>query len=61
MEQFAKSVTEMGSDLVVAKFDVTLNEVENLFIKNLPTFTYYPKFQKKGIDYSQETASHFVK
>lgn len=46
MEEFAKSVTETGSDLVVAKFDVTLNEVENLFVKTLPTFTYYPKFQK---------------
>jgi len=39
------------SDLVIAKFDATANEVEGVNIRGYPTLKFYPKGNKAGIDY----------
>lgn len=38
-------------DLVIAKMDATFNEVPGLEIHEFPTIIYYPKNDKKGIEY----------
>jgi len=39
-------------DLVIAKFDATLNEVAGLEIRGYPTLKFYPKDNKAGVDYN---------
>lgn len=39
-------------DLVIAKFDATANEATGVQIKSYPTLKFYPKHNKRGIDYS---------
>ena len=39
-------------DLVIAKFDATVNEVAGLEIRGYPTLKFYPKDNKAGIDYN---------
>lgn len=41
-------------DLVIAKFDATVNEVTGLAIKGYPTLKWYPKDDKSGDDYEGE-------
>ena len=49
-DALAKDV-EGIEDLVIAKFDATVNEVEGLEIRGYPTLKFYPKDNKAGIDY----------
>lgn len=49
-DALAKDV-EGIDDLVIAKFDATVNEVEGLEIRGYPTLKFYPKDNKAGIDY----------
>lgn len=42
-----------GSDLVIAKFDATANEHEMVEVKGYPTLKFYPKDNKKGVDYGE--------
>jgi len=39
------------SDLVIAKFDATANEVNGLNIRGYPTLRFYPKDNKNGVEY----------
>lgn len=41
-------------DLIIGKFDATLNEVPGLLIRGYPAITLYTKDNKKGIDYLGE-------
>jgi protein disulfide-isomerase A1 len=41
-----------GSNVVFAKFDATLNEVEGVEIKGYPTLKFYPADNKAGQDYA---------
>jgi protein disulfide isomerase len=41
---------EGKEDIVIAKFDATLNEVDGLHIKSYPTLKFYPKDNKAGVD-----------
>ena len=52
-EELASSVSELP-DLIIGKFDSTLNEVPGLLIRGYPTITLYTKDNKKGIDYLGE-------
>ena len=47
----AKDV-ESIDDLVIAKFDATVNEVKGLEIRGYPTLKFYPKGDKSGLDYN---------
>ena len=52
---------ESIEDLVIAKFDATLNAVIGLEIQGYPTIKFYPKRNKEGIEYNgahQLTALH---
>ena len=49
-DSLAKDV-EGIEDLVIAKFDATVNEVAGLEIRGYPTLKFYPKDNKNGIDY----------
>jgi len=49
-DALAKDV-EGIEDLVIAKFDATVNEVAGLDIRGYPTLKFYPKDNKDGIDY----------
>jgi len=49
-DALAKDV-EGIEDLVIAKFDATVNEVAGLDIRGYPTLKFYPKDNKEGIDY----------
>mgnify|MGYP000415574378 FL=1 len=40
-------------DVVIAKFDATLNEVKGLQIKGYPTLKWFPKDNKNGVDYDE--------
>lgn len=42
-----------GSNVVMAKFDATLNEVEGVDIKGYPTLKFYAADNKDGVDYSE--------
>jgi len=41
-----------GSNLIMADFDATLNEVEGVEIKGYPTLKFYASDKKEGVDYS---------
>jgi len=41
-----------GSNVIMAEFDATLNEVEGVEIKGYPTLKFYPADNKAGVDYS---------
>lgn len=41
-----------NENLVIAKFDSTANEAENVNVKGYPTLIFYPKDNKKGMDHS---------
>ena len=43
-----------NADLVIAKFDATLNEAEGVQIQGFPTIKFYPKDNKAGVDYAGE-------
>jgi protein disulfide isomerase len=49
-DELAESVKDMDN-LVIAKFDATLNEVDGLAIRGYPTLKWYPKGDKSGQDY----------
>ena len=49
-DELAKDV-EGIEDLVIAKFDATVNEVSGLEIRGYPTLKFYPKDNKAGVDY----------
>ncbi len=51
-EELAESVADIP-DLVIAKFDATVNEVKGLQIKGYPTLKFYPKGNKAGVDYDE--------
>ena len=51
-EELAESVADMP-DVVIAKFDATLNEVKGLQIKGYPTLKWFPKDNKNGVDYDE--------
>lgn len=38
-------------DLIIAKFDATVNEAEGVDIRGYPTLIWYPKDNKKGVNY----------
>jgi protein disulfide-isomerase A1 len=40
-----------NKDVVIAKFDATANEAENVNIRGFPTLIFYPKDNKQGISY----------
>lgn len=48
--EFAQKASSK-TDLVVAKFDHTVEYVDGLDLKSYPTLRFYPKGNKKGIDY----------
>jgi len=50
-EEIGESVK--GSNLVMAKFDATLNEVDGVEIKGYPTLKFYPMDNKAGMDYGE--------
>jgi len=41
-----------NKDLIIAKFDATTNEAENVNIKGYPTLIFYPRDNKKGVDHN---------
>ena len=41
-------------DLVIAKFDTTVNDVVGLKVRSNPTIVFYPKEKKEGIEYDGE-------
>jgi hypothetical protein len=41
-------------DLIIAKFDATLNEAEGVEIRGYPTLIFYPKDNKNGVSYDGE-------
>ena len=43
-----------NENLVIAKFDATANEADGVEIRGYPTLIFYPKDNKKGVDYSGE-------
>merc|ERR1712147_410729 len=49
-DELAESVADID-DLVIAKFDATMNEVDGLSIRGYPTLKWYPKDDKSGRDY----------
>ena len=49
-DALAKDV-EGIEDLIIAKFDATVNEVQGLEIRGYPTLKFYPKDNKAGVDY----------
>jgi len=50
-EELGEHVKDI-KDLVIAKMDSTVNEVEGVEIKGYPTLKWYPKGNKKGEDYN---------
>lgn len=50
-EELGKDL-ESVEDLIIAKFDATVNEVSGLEIRGYPTLKFYPKGDKTGMDYS---------
>lgn len=52
-DELGESVSDI-EDLVIAKFDATVNEVTGLAIKGYPTLKWYPKDNKSGEDYEGE-------
>jgi len=52
-DELAESVKDV-SDLVIAKFDATVNEVAGLEIRGYPSLKFYPKDNKAGVDYDGE-------
>lgn len=49
-DELAKDV-ESVEDLVIAKFDATVNDVVGLKVRGYPTVIFYPKENKEGIEY----------
>jgi len=41
-----------NKDVVIAKFDATENEAEQVSVQGYPTLKWYPKANKAGEDYS---------
>lgn len=41
-------------NLVIAKFDATVNEAEGVEIRGYPTLKFYPRDNKAGVDYEGE-------
>jgi protein disulfide-isomerase A1 len=48
-EELAKEMAS-NSDIVMAKFDATLNEVDGVQVKGYPTLKFYSKDNKSGED-----------
>ena len=49
-KELAESMAE-HKDLVIGKFDATVNEAEGVEIRGYPTLIFYPKDKKEGITY----------
>ena len=43
-----------NSDIVIAKFDATVNEADGVEVKGYPTLTWYPKSNKAGVSFDGE-------
>jgi len=52
-EKLAEELSDVPG-VVIAKFDSTANEIDGLDIKGYPTLKFYPKDNKKGVDYDGE-------
>ena len=52
-EDLANDLSDVHG-LVIAKFDATANEVDGVEIRGYPTLKFYPKDNKKGVDYDGE-------
>jgi len=52
-KELAESMSE-HKDLVIGKFDATVNEAEGVEIRGYPTLIFYPKDNKEGISYDGE-------
>lgn len=48
-EQLGEHVKDIG-DLVIAKYDATTNENEQVQIEGFPTLMFYPKDNKTGVN-----------
>lgn len=51
-EELAENFKDIP-DLVIAKFDATVNEVKGLNIKGYPTLKWYPRGDKTGVTYEE--------
>jgi protein disulfide-isomerase A1 len=49
-KELAESMAE-HKDLIIGKFDATVNEAEGVEIRGYPTLIFYPKDNKEGIPY----------
>jgi len=49
-EDLGKNTADI-EDLVIAKFDATVNEVDGVEIQGYPTLKFYPKDNKNGVNY----------
>ena len=50
LEDLAKEVEDI-EDLIIAKIDMTKNEMAGVDVRGYPTLRFYPKADKEGIDY----------
>ncbi|VDP41844.1 unnamed protein product [Soboliphyme baturini] len=59
--ELAEHAKHFDSDLVVAKMDATVNELEDLKITQFPTIKFFPKDSGEVVDYSGERTLEALK
>lgn len=59
-EELGDSVAD-NSNLIIAKFDSTANEVDGLQIRGYPTLKFYPRDNKEGYDFEGERDLESIK